>query len=261
MTKKRDYHRTAALLGAQTEARHLRTPRKPIRIPWTAVVISIALIAAGVWVWIGDPWYLMVEDVRVHGVSSFELKKEIIVTADMLGWHSFRLNPAQSEESVLEACPELRDLEIRCRLFPASCDFHADERKPILIWIAGASTYWVDSEGAIFPAQGARADLPVIRGAMPATDDAEALMPIMRGVAALRELGLPADNLEYSPQRGLIWTDEAGRRVAFGIGSDMQPRWERYQWLCSHLEGRGITPGVIDVRFPDGVTYAMERSW
>jgi cell division septal protein FtsQ len=225
------------------------------------VVIAIALIMVGVWVWIGDPWYLMVEDVQVHGVSSFDLKREILVTADMLGWHSFRLHPGKSEEAVLNACPQLKDLEIQCAIFPASCDFLADERQPILVWIAGASTYWIDGEGVIFPAQGARSDLPVVRGPMPETGDAAAVLPIMQGVAALRELGLPADNLEYSPQRGLIWTDEAGRRVAFGVGSEMQPRWEIYQSLCSHLESRGIKPRVIDARFPDGVTYAMERSW
>ncbi len=261
MTKKRQYHRTAALLGAQTQSRHLRTPSEPVRIPWTTVVILVALAGLGAWIGLGDPWYLMVEDVHVHGVSTFELKKEIIVTADMLGWHSFRLQPRKAEEAVMEACPQVRDVQISCRIFPTACDFHVDERKPTLIWIDGAASYWVDGEGVSFPAQGARADLPVVRGPRPADDEPEALVPVLQGVAALVELGLPPDNLEYSPQRGLIWTDEAGCRVAFGVGPEMQPRWEIYRSLSTHLAGRGIAPRVIDVRFPDGVTYAMERSW
>jgi cell division septal protein FtsQ len=261
MAKKKQYHRTAALLGAQTQARHLRAPRKPIRIPWTTVAVLIVFAAAGFWVWLGDPWYLMVEDMHVHGVSTFELKKEVILESDMLGWHRFRLRPKRSEEAIAEACPQLREVQIQCRVFPASCDFHADERTPRLIWISGASTYWVDGDGVIFPAYGARADLPVVRGPMPPVEDAEARLPVLQGVAALLELGLPSDDLEYSPQRGLIWTDGAGRRVAFGVGAEMRPRWEVYQSLCSHLDSRGITPSVIDARFPDGVTYAMERSW
>lgn len=261
MTKKRQYHRTAALLSAQTQARHLRTPKEPVRIPWTTVAILVALVAVGAWVGLGDPWYLMVEDVDVEGVSTFDLKKDVILAADILGWHSFRLQPRKSEEAVMGTCPQVRDLQIDCKLLPASCEFHVDEREPMLIWIDGAASYWLDDEGVSFPAQRARADLPVVRGPKPAADDPEALVPVLQGVIALVELGLPSDNLEYSPQRGLIWTDEAGRRVAFGVGSEMRPRWEIYRSLCAHLESRGITPSVIDVRFPDGVTYAMERSW
>jgi cell division septal protein FtsQ len=261
MTKQRNYHRTAALLGAQTEARHLRTPREPIRVSWKAVVISVAVLALGLWVWLGDPWYLMLDDVRFHGVSTLDLKKEILIAADILGWHSFAIRPAKYQEKVLASCPELRDLQIDCRIFPASCDFHADERVPVLVWVSGVSSAWVDDEGAFFPVQNPRADLPVVRGPLPESGDSEAMQPILQGVTALVELGLPADDLVYSPQRGLIWTDDAGRRVAFGVGSEMQPRWEVYQRLSSHLDRRGISPRVIDVRFPDGVTYAMERVW
>jgi hypothetical protein len=225
------------------------------------VVIAVALVAAGLWVWLGDPWYVMADDLHVHGVSTLDLRSDILLMVDMHGWHRFRIHPGKAEEEVRKAFPQLKGFEIDCRLFPASCDFYVNERRPILVWVAGVSSYWVDGEGVIFPAQGPRADLPVVRGPMPEADRPEALLPILQGVAALLELGLPADDLMYSPQKGLIWTDDAGRRVAFGVGPDMKPRWEMYRSLCAHLETRAITPSVIDARFPGGLTYAMERLW
>jgi hypothetical protein len=84
---------------------------------------------------------------------------------------------------------------------------------------------------------------------------------VQEGIAALAELGLPTDSLEYNPQRGLIWVDGEGRRVAFGVGPDMADRWQMYEALIAHLDAEGIFPWTVDVRFPDGITYSLERSW
>jgi hypothetical protein len=87
------------------------------------------------------------------------------------------------------------------------------------------------------------------------------IMEVMEGVAALAELGLPAAGLEYNAQRGLIWVDSEGRRIAFGVGSDMRTRWRVYELLTDQLKAQGIFPWTMDVRFPGGVTYSLERSW
>ena len=87
------------------------------------------------------------------------------------------------------------------------------------------------------------------------------MISVQQGLAALTTLGIPTAALEYTPERGLIWTDPEGRRVAFGVGSDMASRWQMYQILVEHLAAQGITPQVLDVRFPGTATYSLDRSW
>ncbi len=87
------------------------------------------------------------------------------------------------------------------------------------------------------------------------------MISVQQGLAALATLGIPTTALEYTPERGLIWTDPEGRRVAFGAGSDMAARWQMYQVLVEHLAAQGITPQVLDVRFPGAATYSLDRSW
>ncbi|MDF1515008.1 MAG: hypothetical protein P1S60_14450 [Anaerolineae bacterium] len=263
MNKKQAYHRTAALLGHQAPMAARRNKRRtaPIHVPWKVVVVFVLVNTFGIWVLFGDPWYLMLDDISLYGVSTIEMAEDVLLSADILGWHSFRLRPAKAAERVLENVPGLVEADIDCAIFPASCEIRVKQRAPILIWDTGTEILWADQEGRVFPATADRSDLPVIRGQVPDETNHHSMAEIQKGVVSLIALGVPADAFEYKPNLGLIWTDEEGRRIAFGVGSEMQQRWQVYIELVEHLEAEGIFPWVIDVRFPDGVTYSLERSW
>ena len=77
---------------------------------------------------------------------------------------------------------------------------------------------------------------------MPILDDAQTLLPVVQGAKSLIAIGVALDKLEYNVERGLIWTDPEGRRVAFGTGADMEPRWHIYEALVNHLEARNVFP-------------------
>ncbi|MGC9347615.1 MAG: cell division protein FtsQ/DivIB [Anaerolineae bacterium] len=263
MRKKHRYYRTAALLGPRTRYAAVRPKRKPIKIkiPWRFVLPVLAVIGLGLWIALSDLWFLLPEDLTVTGAPTRQLRIDAMVASDLLWWHRFGLKPALAEEAVVDQIVEFTDAEIRCGIFPTKCKIAVTLREPVFAWVDGATTYWVDSNGVVFEAWDQRTDLPVIRGPLPERADPHSIMEVMQGVAALAELGLSADELEYNAERGLIWVGSEGRRIAFGVGPDMQIRWRVYELLVDQLEAQGIFPWTMDVRFPGGVTYSLERSW
>jgi hypothetical protein len=293
MTKKRRYYRTAALLGpteqqvpvrrrtararaartgsaagrsagqrnAGARGARTRTSMPAIRIPWKMVLSAVALVVAVLWVVLGDPWYLMWEDLTVTGNSYPQLEQMMKVTTDLLGYHRFRLQPREAEQLLGDALPHVADVDIQCDIFPTSCEIKIKERVPVLIWVEGTTAYWVDDTGVAFPALLERPDLPVIRGALPEPDSPYTLAAILQGITALGELGIPLSELECTRERGLVWMDPEGRRVTFGAGTGMSERWQTYQLLVGHFAGTGIPVQHLDVRFRDGITYTSGRSW
>ncbi len=259
--KKQRYYRTAALLGPKEQFVAYRAESHPIRIPLKAVLVLAAIVGLGLWVALGNAWYLLWDDLSVTGIYSPDMKQQVKLVSDLLGWHRFMLHPAEAEAAIATAMPQLVDVKVTCGLFPTKCQIALAERIPALVWEEGSTKYWVDREGNFFPAQGERPDLPVLRGIRPIEGGAHSIDSIQQGVAALSVLGVPADQLEYAPDHGLIWTDPAGRRVAFGVGPDMAPRWQMYQVLLDDFAANGISPQVVDVRFSGGATYSLERSW
>ena len=230
-------------------------------IPWRLLVPLLALIIVALWVALGNAWYVMWDDVKVSGIYDPMLRREVKIASDLLGWHSFLVEPETAEAAVMALLPQATAVEVTCRPVPALCEIAITERVPVLVWMDGATAYWVDREGIFYPAQGERPDLPVIRGKRPVEGGAHTLAAIRQGVAALTVLGVTADRLEYLLEQGLVWTDPEGRHVAFGVGADMADRWQTYQVLLNHFAVRGISPQVVDVRFPDGATYSQQRAW
>ncbi|TFG72948.1 MAG: hypothetical protein E4H27_01670 [Anaerolineales bacterium] len=244
-------------------ARRKKRVAQPFHFPWKVVIIGVLVNALAIWIFFGDPWYLLAEDVSLYGVSTVEIATEVLVASDLVGWHAFRLQPQKAAERVLAAVPGLVDVDINCTIFPASCEFYVTQRAPILAWHTASGVYWTDQEGRVFPAVSDRPDLPFVTGPLPAETSqyTATIRATQQGVVSLIALGVPADAFEFNQQRGLIWNDPDGRRIAFGVGPEMQMRWQVYHELVEHLEAEGIFPYVIDVRFPGGVTYSLERSW
>jgi len=264
MKNSRPYYRTAALLGAQPQYVPVRAAPKratSIHIPWKWLLLLLAVAALSVWLTQAEPWYLMQTDVRVGGTTSLSLAYRTVKASDLWGLHRLLVRPAAAEERILKNVLEVTDAQVRCKFYPASCVIRIVERVPVLLWITEAGTFWVDAEGVVFPAISGREDLPRIYGPLPILRQAETVTMVLEGLQALADLEISADVWEYAPERGLIWTDEVGRRVAFGVGSDMLPRLKAYHFIVGYLDVRGVSPQVVDVRFPEGPTYSIERSW
>lgn len=258
----RTYYRTAALLGAQPHVRYAATPRRSLpRVSWKVVVPLTLILALGLWLILDGRWYLMKDNLQVSGTASSSLATEVALASDLLGWHGFLLRPQAASALILEKVPGVLTAQAICQRFPASCVIEVEERTPHLVWITGAGAHWVDRNGTLFAALQDRPDLPVVRGPLPNAEGKVVPTAILQGLEAMATLPISATVLEYHPQHGLIWTDPEGRRVAFGDGPEMATRWEIYQALVAHLDEVGVFPWTVDVRFPAGPTYSLNRSW
>jgi len=228
---------------------------------WKIIVPLLLILGMALWVLVDNRWYLMGENLQVIGTTSNSLAKEAALASDLLGWHGFLLRPGAAGDLILEKVPGVLAAQATCQRFPASCVIEIEERTPHLAWITDAGTYWVDRNGTLFMALQERADLPTVRGPLPLEDGEEVPAAVMEGLAALAELPISTSALEYDTQHGFIWTDPEGRRVAFGDGPEMPMRWQMYQALVAHLDESGVFPWTVDVRFPTGPTYSLNRSW
>ncbi len=264
-TRKRLYYRTAALLTTQPQVyprtRQGRYAQQTRDIPWRLMLVLILFGSSVLWLLLDDRWYLMGEDLRITGVSTPQTLRDVAVASDLLGWHGLRLRPRAAEKHILEQVTVVTTAQVECRRFPATCTIAVTERAPVLNWVSGTAVYWIDKVGLRFPAQAVRDGLPVVRGPLPDVEKPQILVSVLEGVQALAALGVSTAGLEYHPQRGLIWTDPQGRRVAFGVGPAMRARWDIYQALVAHLDARQVFPWTIDVRFPENPTYSLERLW
>ena len=261
MGKKMRYYRTAALLGPMEQHLAFRAKPRPIKIPWQAIIGVFAIIGIGLWIGLSSAWYLDWEDLTVTGISSTEIAYGMKQASDLVGWHQFNLQPAAAQEILVKALPEYKDIQIHCGVFPTKCEIAVRQRTPVMTWVAGADRYWVDDGWTFYQVQGDRPDLPVIRGPMPDAVSGYSATEVYEGIQALAALNISADTLDFVPQRGLVWTDPAGRRVALGGGPYMAPRLQVYEVVVSQCEAKGIFPQAVDVRFPGGPTYSMERTW
>ncbi len=252
------YYRTAALLGAQPQVnRRARRSTQPVQLPWPWILLALVLLLAATWLWLDQSWYVADGAIQVIGASG-QTAREVALASGLPGMHRFWVHPAESVDRILAQVPAITQAQVSCTLYPAGCTIQVNERQPVLVWVTESGTQWVDTQGALFPAWAERADLPQVRGPLPGST---VPLELLTGVRDLIRLGVPADALEYTTQRGLVWTDPQGRRVAFGVGGEMQARWQVYQALIADLDARQIFPAVIDVRFPAAPTYALDRLW
>ncbi len=263
------YPRTAALLRAQPmSTAQLRRRRRKTRL--SLAIAGTLIMGVLLWLALDNRWYVLTDDVHVTGVSSEAMRMRVIRASDLLGWHSLWVRPQAAGARILAHLPDIARAEVTCTRFPATCTIAVVEREPAVIWQANGRTYWVDAEGVVFPAREDApiegAELPLVQGPLPLAEAEGGELPhlapqVLDGLVALVSLGLPTKGLHYHPDRGWTWYDAEGRRVAFGVGADMAPRWHIYRQLIEHLEAKGIFPWTIDVRFPRGPTYALERTW
>lgn len=283
--EQRPYYRTTALLGAQqqpygrsraasarTRASNSRARAADVHldIPWKLIALLTLIGTVVIWLLVDSRWYLMGEDIRVTGASSRETALSAAVASDLLGWHGLRLRPHTAAVAIMEQVPAITTAKVECSRFPAECVIYVQERQPVLNWVTEDAIYGIDAEGVLLPVHEVRTGLPVVRGSLPEGENNRTRVAVLEGVTALAALGIDStadgNNLEYHPERGLIWTDPQGRRIAFGVGADMEARWNIYVALIAHLEartvaGNGVFPWTIDVRFPEGPTYSLERLW
>lgn len=246
-------------MGAQPQVAHRQRARVRVHVPWRWVALASVILGLLVWMWFDSSWYVDANHLKIAGTTSLETARDVALAAEILGLHRFWIRPRQVMSRVVQTVPAVTDVQVNCRLYPADCLLTVDQREAVLHWQAEGQLLGVDAGGVIFRATDPSADVPTIRGPLPETGQVSTA--VLAGVEALLIRGVPAEELAYHPEQGLVWHHPEGTRVAFGVGADMSLRWRTYQAVMLDLRARGVRPSTLDVRFPEAVTYSLEGSW
>src|SRR3972149_3608577 len=127
----------------QAESLELDRPRV------VSAVILASLILIGLWIGVGDTFY--VTKLAVAGQSRVP-PEEIAAGSGIAGLHILWVNSSEVEATLLKAMPSIRAAQVACRL-PADCTIAVTEREPAWAWRWGQATLWVDAGGGVFPAR------------------------------------------------------------------------------------------------------------
>ncbi|RLD01291.1 MAG: hypothetical protein DRI65_15710, partial [Chloroflexota bacterium] len=136
------------------------------------------------------------------------------------------------------------------------------ERYPVLAWNWDGHVRWVDKNGVAFEPLDEGLDVVQVKSAMlpPTVEDRFVDPRLVDSVAALAGYIPENVNLVYDPEHGLGWEDARGWIVYFGFNDDdAEQKMNVYQSLVKYLEGKRITPRMINVEFIDSPYFRMEQ--
>jgi hypothetical protein len=171
------------------------------------------------------------------------------------------------------AFPELSNIKVRLS-FPSTVSISALERIPFISWVAKEFTFWIDTNGTIFPQRGlATPPLTILSDELPplATSPTTAkfssseiveenLDPdILHAILELSSRMPNQTSLVYSAQNGLGWIDQHGWKVFLGMDfSDLSMKILEYQSIATALEKQGIQAVLISVEHVDAPFFRTE---
>ncbi|MBN1668431.1 MAG: hypothetical protein JW862_15155 [Anaerolineales bacterium] len=264
----------------------VRLPALPaIQLGWR--LLSFALLA-GLLVLLyhllTSPLYKL-QAVELQGAQRLSAQ-QVNATLNLYNRSIFEIVPSEIDAILRGAYPELTDIQIQIGL-PAAVYLAVQERTPLIAWHQDGQTLWIDRAGVAFPPrgevdglvdvqahaappaarvvevqeQGMAAETEVPNAAGGSTGPAVFIKPELVGVIQELALQMPAESaLVYDPQHGLGWYDLRGWDVYFGLDTDdMAMKLTVYQAIAQDLQGRGITPALINVEFVHAPYYRMER--
>jgi cell division septal protein FtsQ len=229
------------------------------------LLLAFAFLAGALAVWLTLDARFYVYGAEITGARRVA-HEEIFDASELMGLHILWARPAAIEARILGKLPSLESIEVTCGL-PSNCTVTVVERRPRVVWNEPGGLWWIDEEGAVFPIQDGAAGLEavsdaaglwLVKGPLPRNDtgDLEEQVHVALNELLASEQELPTE-FDYSAERGLSFVDEHGWRVIIGRGAGMGERLWILAQMTQHLESQGVTPGLVDLRFPKAPYYSL----
>jgi cell division septal protein FtsQ len=138
-----------------------------------------------------------------------------------------------------------------------------EERTPVAFWHAAGHDFPVDQEGVVLSAGTSEGPAPRIVETTPGRAVApgdrvhpDAIAFALRITAeSPRFLDASVVELEYREGVGVTVIFDGGMRVTFGDDRSYEYKIAVLSELLQELEGQGIQPSAVDLRFGERVTY------
>ena len=245
----------------------LSSPGAEIRFPavpaisnkWRVVsgIISISFLMA--LVLLINTGLFQVKDVQMQGLERFS-EGEISHAINITGSSIFFINPGRIKRDLQLTYPGLSEVDVKVT-WPSIVSISLEERKPILAWNWDGHVRWVDENGVAFEPHDDGIDVVQVKSEIlpPTVDDRFVDPRIVRTVAALSDYLPEKVDMIFDTRHGLGWRDSRGWVVYFGFNDDdAANKMIVYQSMVEYLEGKGISPAIINVEFLDAPYFRME---
>ncbi len=259
--RNRQYDIAFSLGRADVRAPSLTIPQLGPR--WISAGITAVLVFLLYTLWTASTF--TVAAAEVVGAARLTVS-EISAATDMVDEPIFKAVPAQIEQNLRTAYPDLSSVHVRVA-FPNRVIVEVVERMPLLAWYQNGAMTWVDAEGVAFLPRGEASGLvQVTANGAPLSVQNDPDTPIYEMkfitpemVQALLTLapyvpsGLP---MIYDPQYGMGWQDTRGWFVYFGQNTaDIPMKLLVYQSMVDQFAQQGIQPALISVEYLNSPFY------
>jgi cell division septal protein FtsQ len=204
--------------------------------------------------------FFQVEGIQIEGLENFT-ESEISQAINIKGSSIFFINPELVKEDLRLTYPALSEITVKLS-WPARVLISLEERSPVLAWNWDGHVRWVDEKGVAFEPHHQGVNLIQVNSAvLPPTIENRFVDPrIVDTVSVLSPLVPEGGEMIFDPDHGLGWQDHRGWVVYFGFNDDdAQQKMKIYQALIGYLEGKRITPRVINVEHVESPYFRMEQ--
>ena len=254
-------------------------PRRRVDVPLSATGAEIRLPAVPA---VGNKWRflsgllavtILVGTIMMTQASLFQVKQiemqglerftesEISHAINITGSSIFFINPERVIEDLRLTYPGLSDVSVKIS-WPDGVLILLEERAPVLAWNWDGHVRWVDENGVAFEPHHEGANIIQVSSTMlPPTIENRFVDPRIVDTVAVLASYIP-ENIEliFDMDHGLGWQDNRGWVVYFGFNDDdAHQKMKIYQALVEYLEGKRITPRVINVEYVDSPYFRMEQ--
>lgn len=246
----------------------LSVPGAEIRLPavpivnnkWRVVSGVISAVFLMLLVMMLNSDFFKVEQIAIEGLERYQ-EAEIIRAAGITGAPVFSVNPEVIREDLMITYTGLNEVEVEVG-WPNQVKILLEERAPALAWSWDGNIRWIDKNGIAFEPHGEPVGVSTVKSSsLPPTIDNRFVDPrIIEAVQALAG-GVPEGaEILFDEKHGLGWKDPRGWLVYFGFkDDDAAQKLIAYQGIAEYLEGKGITPAVINIEYLESPYFRMEQ--
>lgn len=223
----------------------------PLRL--AGIVLAVAALLAGGWLWLRDSSFVRVRDVYVVGLSSNQAKgiRASLRRAalDMTTLHVRE----QDLRHAVAPYSSVADLRVQAD-FPGKLTIEVVEREPLALVEIGDRRVPVGAGGMVMRGVRAEEDLPVVPAGRIAPQDRLADRRTLATLEVLAagpvELRRRVEGTRSTP-RGLVLDMDEGPDLVFGGASQPRAKWAAAVRVLADHASAGAT--YLDLRVPDRV--------
>lgn len=238
-----------------------KTARRLRRLRWHRIGIGIGVLAviAGMFGIYQSP-LLRVQNVEVVGVTTVNAD-EVTSLAALEGDSMFRPDAGAAEERI-RYLPMVESVKLT-RHWPQTIRIDITERVAWGYWQVGEDHYAIDTQGIVLPTVLPEEGAPTINdlsnpvrlvpGDHVDLDAVRLTQSLVQRVP--QALSHNVTSVDYSPDRGLALTTDAGYRVVVGDSQNTDYKLAVWQAIEGRLGREAMVGHVLDLRFEDRPSF------